>query len=172
MIERNTIVTLEYSVADVDGNVIDEGLETIDYLHGGYEDIYRSLEEALDGKEVGDRVMVKLQPGETFGEYDPELVQIADVRDLPQPLAVGMEIETGIADDGSAHFVRVADIAAGKAVLDGNHPLAGIALIVSCTVAGVRRASSGEIAERKQGGGGGFAFGTRRDGGGTTGSLQ
>ena len=148
MIEKNTIVTLEYTVTDPDGNRVDEGKEPLVYLHGGYGDIYRSIENALDGKDVGDTVMVKLQPGEAYGEYDPDLVQIAALEDLPKPVKIGMQIETGTDDEGGAAFIRVTDIAGGKAVLDGNHPLAGLALIFSCTVADVRRASGAEIAER------------------------
>jgi FKBP-type peptidyl-prolyl cis-trans isomerase SlyD len=42
-------------------------------------------------------------------------------------------------------FYRVTDIADGKAVLDGNHPLAGQALIFTGTVTAIRRASPAEI---------------------------
>ena len=148
MIGKNTIITLEYTVTDSDGNTIDEGKEPLVYLHGGYGDIYRSIENALEGKDVGDTVVVKLQPGEAYGEYDPDLVQIAVLEDLPQPLKIGMQIEAGTDDEGIPAYIRVTDIAEGKAVLDGNHPLAGLALIFSCTVADVRRASAAEIAER------------------------
>jgi FKBP-type peptidyl-prolyl cis-trans isomerase SlyD len=40
----------------------------------------------------------------------------------------------------------VTDIADGKVVLDGNHPLAGNALVFTCTVTAVRPASTEEIA--------------------------
>ena len=45
-------------------------------------------------------------------------------------------------------FFTVTDIADNKAVLDGNHPLAGMALVFTCTVAAIRRASAEEIAAR------------------------
>lgn len=150
MIEKNTIVTLEYTVTDPDGNTVADGNEPLVYLHGGYGDIYRSIEEALEGKDVGDTVVVKLQPAEAYGEYDPDLVQIAALEDLPQPVNIGMKIEAGTDDEGISTYVRVTDIGEGRAVLDGNHPLAGLALIFSCTVADVRRASAGEIAERRK----------------------
>lgn len=150
VIEKNTIVTLDYTVADPDGNTVDAGADPLVYLHGGYGDIYPSIELALEGKDVGDSVKVKLQPGEAFGEYDPDLIRIAAVEDLPQPLNVGMQVEDATNDDGTPAFVRVTDIAEGKAVLDANHPLAGVALIFSCTVADVRRAAPTEIAERRK----------------------
>jgi FKBP-type peptidyl-prolyl cis-trans isomerase SlyD len=146
LIEKDTIVTLNYDVTDPDGNVLDAGEEPMAYLHGGYDDIFTAIEVALEGKRVGDTVTVKMQPDQAFGEYDAELVQIEPLDILPQPLKVGMQIE-GESDGGSEEpvFYRVTEIAEGKAVLDGNHPLAGMALVFTCTVTAVRPASSAEI---------------------------
>jgi len=152
MITKNTIVTVKYSVTDVDGNPVDEGVEPLVYLHGGYDDIFVPIESALEGKLVGDMVKVKLQPGEAFGEYDPDLVQIVPVDELPQPLTIGMLIEGPSEDEGGNDepvYLSVTDIADDKAVLDGNHPLAGMALIFNGVVAEVRPATAEEIAARQ-----------------------
>jgi len=151
MITRNTMVTLDYRVTDTDGNMVDDGSEPLVYLHGGYEDIFAPIEEALEGKAVGDSITVKLHPGQAFGEYDPELVQVVAVEELPQPLEKGMQIEATPDGDGEGEpvYLTVTDIADGKAVLDGNHPLAGLALVFACTVADARTASPHEIAERR-----------------------
>ena len=82
-----------------------------------------------------------------FGEYDPELVTIVPVSELPQPLTVGMQIE-GSPEGGSEEerfFATVTDIADGKAVLDANHPLAGMALVFHCIVQEIRPATAEEI---------------------------
>lgn len=146
-IERNTVVTLAYSAIDADGNTIDDGKEPLIYLHGGYNSIFLPIEVALHGKSVGDSVTVKLQPADAFGEYDPELVTIVPVDELPQPLNVGMQIEGRPVDGGEEElfFATVTDIADGKAVLDANHPLAGISLVFHCIVQDVRPATAGEI---------------------------
>jgi len=151
MITRNTVVTVKYNVTDMDGNLVDEGLEPLIYLHGGYDDIFVPIEGALEGKSIGDMVKVKLQPGEAFGEYDPDLVQIVPVDELPQPLTLGMLIEgaSDDADDGEPVYLSVTDIADGKAVLDGNHPLAGMALVFNGIVAEIRPATAEEIASRQ-----------------------
>lgn len=146
-ISRNSVVTLAYSAIDADGNTIDEGKEPLVYLHGGYNSIFLPIEGALHGKAVGDAVTVKLQPADAFGEYDPELVTIVPVDELPQPLTVGMQIE-GSPEGGSEEerfFATVTDIADGKAVLDANHPLAGMALVFHCIVQDVRPATAEEI---------------------------
>lgn len=147
-INRNSVVTLAYSVLDADGTEIDAGHEPLDYVHGGYNGIFLPVEVALHGKSVGDSIAVKLQPADAFGEYDPELVDIVSVSELPQPLAVGMQIEASPQECGDDErcYVTVTDIADGKAVLDGNHPLAGVALVFMGTVQGVRPATDEEIA--------------------------
>jgi FKBP-type peptidyl-prolyl cis-trans isomerase SlyD len=150
LITKNTIVTIEYNAIDTDGNLVDEGKEALVYLHGGYDDVFAPIEHALEGKSIGDRITVKLQPGQTYGEYDPELVQVVPVDELPQPLKKGVQIEGAVSDAGDPVYSTVTDIADGKAVLDGNHPLAGTALIFHCTVADVRRATVQEIAERRK----------------------
>ena len=146
-IARNSVVTLEYHVTDPEGEVVDEGREPIIYLHGGYDDIFPKIEEALQGKTVGESVQVKLQPDEAFGEYDTSLVQVEPRKDFPKELQVGMQFEGGPEDGGDDDFViyRVTDIAGDKVVLDGNHPLAGMALVFTCTVSGVRPASAEEV---------------------------
>jgi FKBP-type peptidyl-prolyl cis-trans isomerase SlyD len=145
-IEKDTVVTLSYEVTDPDGAVLDAGEEPLMYLHGGYDDVFEAIEQALQGKSVGDTVRVKMQPDQAYGEYDAELVLIESVDALPQPLKIGMQIEgepEGAPDE--AIFYRVTDIADGRAVLDGNHPLAGMALIFTGTITAVRPASSSEI---------------------------
>ncbi len=145
-IVKDRVVTLSYEVTDPDGNVLDAGEEPLMYLHGGYDDVFEAIEQALQGKSVGDTVTVKMQPAQAYGEYDAELVLIESLDVLPQPLKVGMQIEgepEGEPDE--MNFYTVTDIADGKAVLDGNHPLAGQALVFTGTVTAVRPALPGEI---------------------------
>lgn len=146
-IVKDTVVVINYEVTDTDGNVLDAGEEPLMYIHGGYDDVFVALEQAFQGKSVGDTVTVKLQPAQAYGEYNADLVLIEPVDVLPQPLKVGMQI-VGEPEGapGEAIFYRVTDIADGKAVLDGNHPLSGMALVFTGTVISVRPARSEEIA--------------------------
>ncbi len=144
---RNTVVTLDYSVTDPDGELVDAGQEPLVYLHGGYDDIFPMIEEAVQEKKIGESVVVKMQPDDAFGEYDAELIQIEPRTGFPKELQVGMQFE-GVPDsddDDDIMIYRVAEIADDKVVLDGNHPLAGMALIFTCTVTDVRPASAQEI---------------------------
>ena len=147
-VAKNSVVTLDYNVTDSDGVLVDAGKEPLVYLHGGYDDIFPKIEEAVQGKKIGESVNVKLQPDEAFGEYDEELIQIEPRNQFPKELQVGMQFEGGPegGDDEDFIIYRVTDIADDKVVLDGNHPLAGMALIFTCTVTAVRPASAEELA--------------------------
>ena len=147
-VAKNTVVTLDYNVTDSDGELVDAGKEPLVYLHGGHDDIFPKIEEAVQGKKVGETVKVKLQPEEAFGDYDEELIQIEPRNQFPKELQVGMQFEGGPegGDDDDFIIYRVTDIADDKVVLDGNHPLAGMSLIFTCTVTSVRPASEDELA--------------------------
>jgi len=153
-IVKNSVVTARYKLTDAQDNLIEEGQEPMVYLHGGYDNIFPKIEEALEGKEVGFATTLHLDPEDAFGDYDAALVKVEPRSRFPSPLEVGMQFEgmpedsedAEDADESEAHIFTVTDIAEDKVVLDGNHPLAGIALRFSLTVDGVRPASDEEIA--------------------------
>lgn len=144
-IEKNTVVTLNYRVTDSDNNVVDEGANPLVYLHGGYDGIFPILEEALHGKNVGEQLTLRMQPEDAFGEYDASLVMIEPRRLFPDNIEVGMQFERAIEGEEDDGLYTITDIADDKVVIDGNHPLAGITLLFSCTVQEVRAASAEEL---------------------------
>jgi FKBP-type peptidyl-prolyl cis-trans isomerase SlyD len=147
-IAKNTVVLLDVVLADIWGNTIERSDEPMQYLHGGYGNIFPVAEAALEGKSVKDRVEMRLEPEEAFGDYDESLLRLEQRSRFPEALEVGMrfEGEAGSTDEGL--FFTVTDIAEDKVVLDANHPLAGMALKISCTVVGVRPATPDEIENR------------------------
>jgi FKBP-type peptidyl-prolyl cis-trans isomerase SlyD len=124
---------------DAQGALIDAPAEPVTYLHGGHGQLLAALEAALEGRQPGEEVRVQLEPEDAFGEYDAELVRVEPAERYGEGLKVGMEIEE------ESNFYTVTDIADGKVVLDGNHPLAGIALRFYLRVLGVREAKAEEI---------------------------
>ena len=144
-IQKNTVVTLNYRVTDSDNNLVDEGQSPIVYLHGGYDGIFPRLEEALQGKETGTELVIRLEPEDAFGEYDASLVNV-ETRDLfPPNIEVGMQFERASDDGEDDVLYTITDIAEGKVVVDGNHPLAGMVLVFACTVSDVRTATAEEL---------------------------
>jgi FKBP-type peptidyl-prolyl cis-trans isomerase SlyD len=144
-VARNTVVTISYELSDSAGKLIEKTGEPISYLHGGYHGIFPRVEDALDGKGVGDRCEVRLAPGEAFGEYDAQLVRTEPRERFPANVKVGMQFEG--APEGSKEYViyTVTDVADKQVVVDGNHPLAGQTLVFNCTVTAVRSATGEEL---------------------------
>lgn len=153
-IAKNTVVTLNYQLSDAQGSLIEESTQPMVYLHGGYQNTLPKIEEALAGQEVGYKVTIQVEPEDAFGEYDATLVKIEPREALPAELELGMQFEgapeESVDDDEEAdvRIFTVTDIADGKVVLDGNHPLAGISLRFSLDVVEVRTASEEEITHR------------------------
>lgn len=149
-ITKNTVVTVKYKLSDAQGKVIEEGIEPMVYLHGGYENTLPKIEAALDGKKVGYKTEIQLEPEDAFGDYDTDLVKVEPRSRLPGKLEVGMQFE-GIPDDDEEEedngelIFTVTDIADDKVVLDANHPYAGIALRFNLQVMEVRAATEEEI---------------------------
>jgi FKBP-type peptidyl-prolyl cis-trans isomerase SlyD len=150
-IATNTVVTLQYKLSDAQGNLIEESREPMVYLHGGYENTLPKIEEALEGKDVGFETTIQVEPDDAFGEYDSNLIKIEPRNKLPEPIEIGMQFE-GAPDTTDSNeetlIFTVTDIADDKVVLDGNHPLAGMALRFSLNVADVRDATAEEIAHQ------------------------
>ncbi len=147
-IAKNTVVTVNYKLSDAQNNLIEDGSQPMVYLHGGYENTLPKIEEELDGKEPGYASTIQIEPDDAFGDYDPALVKVEPRNRLPEPLEVGMQFEgmpdsTDSGDD--AMIFTVTDIADDKVVLDGNHPLAGMALRFELSVIDVRPATEEEI---------------------------
>jgi FKBP-type peptidyl-prolyl cis-trans isomerase SlyD len=139
----NTVVTLTFKLYDTSNTLLEETPEPIAYLHGGHSGIFPKIEAALNTRQPGDSVSVTLDPADAFGEYDAELVRMEPVDSLPPDVAVGGYL---VADeDGHERVWRITNIADAKAVLDGNHELAGQRLRFDCTVVDVRPATAEEI---------------------------
>lgn len=172
-IEKNTIVSLRYKLTDAQNNLIEEPDSPMVYLHGGYEGTFPKIETLLEGQDIGYEATIQLEPNEAFGEYDPELLKIEPRVRFPEPLEVGMQFE-GVPDaeegsdasididtdaDDEPLIYTVTDVADNQVVLDGNHPLAGMALRFWVQVEDVRAATEAEIENRHPEGGESFTFG-------------
>ena len=109
------------------------------YLHGGYGGLLPALERALEGKSPGESILLQLEPDHAFGEYDAGLLRVEPAERYGEGIEIGMEVEE------DARFYTVTDVAGGKVVLDGNHPLAGMALRFFLEIVTVRAAKAEEI---------------------------
>jgi len=142
-IDNDTLVSINVSLHDAQGNLLEKSDVPLTYLHG-HGDIFSRLEEALHGQEVGADLSLQLEPEDAFGDYDPELVTLVSIDDLGEGAALDMKVD-GTTVGAAAGVYTITDIAEGMAVLDANHPLAGFALRFSIVVVDVRAATAEEI---------------------------
>ena len=147
-IEKNTVVSLNYELSDSEGNVLEKTQTPISYLHGGYGGIFPLVEEALHEMEIGHSCSISMEPENTFGEYDEELIRVEPLSSFPDNVAVGMHFEGGAEGSDDIIVYTVTEIVDDTVIVDGNHPFAGMALNFSCTVTGVRPATPEEISHQ------------------------
>jgi len=146
------VVALTWQLSDAQNAPIDELTEPTEFFFGG-DDLLPKVEEALDGQAPGYEVQLQIEPEHAFGDYRSELVCFEDRALFPEGVEVGMQFEglpAGAAtpDMPEDAVYTVTEVYPSHVVLDGNHPLAGIALRMAITVRGVRAATAEEIEAR------------------------
>jgi len=147
-ITMNTVVTITYELKDAEGNILEASKEPVAYLHGGYDNIFPKVEEAMHGKKIGDTIELGLEPSDAFGEYDAELVQVEPKSAFPEAeLKIGMQFE---GDDSSGEVIvySVTDITEDKVIVDGNHLWAGQKVIFKAAITDVRLANEEEVGHK------------------------
>ena len=144
------VVALTWTLEDTLGEVLDELDEPVEFLVGGA-DLLERIEEALQGHEAGDKLDLHLEPEEAFGDYDEALVFLEPRGLFPAEIEEGMTFEglpAGCNPQAPRDLVyTLTEIYPEHVVLDGNHPLAGIAIRLHLKVEDVREATDGEIAQ-------------------------
>jgi peptidylprolyl isomerase len=134
MIENGTIVNVHYTGKLTDGSVFDSSQErgTLRFEIGTGQ-IIPGFENALLGKNVGDKVTVNIQPEEAYGPVINELIVNVPLERLPENLELGQLLEATL-EDGQSTNVTVINITEEYATIDGNHPLAGQELVFDIEV--------------------------------------
>ena len=145
-IEKNRVVTFNYTLRDEQGAVLDSssGRGALSYLHGKG-NIIPGLEQALAGKSAGDKLDVTVAPEQGYGARDERLVQIVARAKFGEVanLAPGMQVRAN--GPQGPRMVTIARVDRDFVTVDANHPLAGRTLLFSLEVADVRKATHEEI---------------------------
>ncbi len=149
LINTPCVVSLVWRLEDSQGSLIDELTEPVEFFFGG-DDLLAKVEEALAGQAVGFEAQLHLEPEHAFGDYDSALVFFEARSIFSEVIDVGMSFDgvpEGAATQGmpTEAVYTITEVYPDHVVLDGNHPLAGIALRLDLTVRGVREATPLEI---------------------------
>lgn len=144
------VVGLTWTLKDTLGEELDALDEPVEFLLGG-KDLLASIEEALLGHADGDTLELHLEPENAFGDYDENLVFLEARSIFPAELEEGMIFDGTALPPGAIsqappdHIYTVTDVYPEHVVLDGNHPLGGIAIRLALKVESVREATEQEI---------------------------
>jgi peptidylprolyl isomerase len=133
MIENGTIVNVHYTGKFTDGEIFDtsEGRGTLRFEIGSGQ-IIPGFENAVIGKNVGDKVTVNIQPEEGYGPVMEELFVKIDRERMPENVEVGQVLQA--TNDDSTTNVVVSEVHETHVIIDGNHPLAGKELVFDIEV--------------------------------------
>jgi len=145
-ITKNSVVAFAYTLTDNDGEVIDSASvqEPLDYLHG-HSQLIPGMENALGGRDVGDRFSIALPPEEAYGVYDENLAGAVprSAFQSVDEIEVGMQFQMEF--PGGLRVVTVSAVDDQHVTVDGNHPLAGETLHFDIEVVSIRAATQDEI---------------------------
>ena len=149
LITAPCVVSLSWRLEDAHGNLIDHLEEPVEFFYGG-DDLLAKVEEVIAGQGAGFEATLHLEPEHAFGEYDADLVFFEARSIFPESVATGMQFEgppegSQTPDMPREAIYTVTEVYDSHVVLDGNHALAGIALVLQLKVEGVRVASDEEI---------------------------
>ncbi len=148
------VVALTWVMKDTLGEELDLLDEPTEFLVGG-NDLLAKIEENLIGKVINEITELHIEPQDAFGDYIDRLVYFAPRDKFPENLEEGMLFEglpPGCSPDAPKDvFFHVTDIYPDHVVLDGNHPLAGMALRLTLKIDSIREATLDEIGKGSAG---------------------
>lgn len=145
-VTKKKAVLIAYTLKNDKGDVLDRSKpgEPLAYLHG-YKNIITGLEEALEGKKVGESVSVSIPPEEAYGTHNAQLVHEVDIKqfEAPEPVKAGMQFQVDTPQGPS--IALVTDVKDDKVTVDINHPLVDQALHFDVDIEDVRDATDEEL---------------------------
>lgn len=146
-IANHCVVAIHYTLTDQQGQQLDSSRDQdpLTYMHGT-QGLIPGLERELEGREAGESFEATVQPGDAYGDINPELIQDVplEVLDGIENLQVGMALQSR-SPDGQVQNLVVDAIGDESATLNANHPLAGEVLCFEVSIESVRAATTEEI---------------------------
>ena len=146
--ETRSVICFTYRLSDADGTVLEQSRpDSPEAYLTGSGGLLPKIEQALDGKQVGERIHLELSADDAYGQRHDDNIQRIAVKHL-QP--AGGKFRAGdiahVQTDHGWRQVRVLKLGKFQATVDANHPLAGMDLVFDIDIVAVRPASAEELA--------------------------
>jgi FKBP-type peptidyl-prolyl cis-trans isomerase SlyD len=149
-ISQQCVVALTWTLKDTLGEELDVLDDPVEFLIGGH-DLFPAIEEALQGHSAGATLNLQIEPEQAFGDFNDQLIFLEPRALFPADLEEGLTMEGSALPAGCNPDApkdtryTITDIYPEHVVLDGNHPLAGIAIRITLNVHTVREPTEEEI---------------------------
>lgn len=139
------VVEIHYTLRDENGETIDSSREAepLSYLHGEGQ-IVPGLEQALDGKAVGEEVRLTVKPEDGYGARDPQRIFDVPRDQFDFEVTPGDTVHAQM-PNGAMVPLQIVEVGEEKVKVDGNHPLAGKILDFEVEVMSIRPATAEEL---------------------------
>ncbi|HQF41358.1 MAG TPA: peptidylprolyl isomerase [Ignavibacteriaceae bacterium] len=147
-IEANKVVTLNFTLTDDAGNVLDSTDQggSFSYISGRGM-VLPKLEEAVSVMMIGTKKQLKLEAADAYGNYNDQIVQVVGKENFPEDfvLEVGMEYMASNPEGVQMPFT-ITEVNGDEITIDFNHPFAGMNLNFDLELLDVRDATAEELA--------------------------
>lgn len=142
MVKIGDVVKVHYTGKLSDGTVFDSSLsrEPIEFSIGNNQVIY-GFEQAVIGKEIGDKVTVNIKSEEAYGSIREDLFIRFENSQLPGEVFLGQSL-LAKNENGFNVSVVVKEINEDHIIVDANHPLAGKDLIFDIEIMNINEKPS------------------------------
>jgi len=88
----------------------------------GNEMLLKGLDDALEGKEIGEKYSVHITPEKAFGKRNASLIKTIPIKIFREK---NMNPAPGMVFQLDQHLVRILSVSGGRVIADFNNPLAG-----------------------------------------------
>ena len=144
-IQQDHWVSIKYTITThlPDGSSRTQPETSVSFIYG-VESQVPSLENALKGAKVGQKMIIKIPPAELYGEHDASLV-----REIPKKGLIKQRVKKGQyyrqMKKGVLVSFKILEIKDSTVVADFNPPMAGVHATMEVEVTGIRKASAKDI---------------------------
>jgi FKBP-type peptidyl-prolyl cis-trans isomerase SlyD len=143
---QNHVVTIEYRMVDEKANLIDSTDDTdpLSFIQG-HGMVLPAIEREIEGRHSGERLTFRISPEDAFGQPDPARIRTIPLSQFPTDQTPYPGARFFVKKEDQDVAVTIVAVEQDQVTVDGNHPLAGIPLIVDLVITEVRPALQNEL---------------------------
>lgn len=147
-ISKDKVVSIHYTLTNDAGDVVDSSHQRgtpLTYIQG-HGNLIPGMENGLEGKAVGEKFIIDVEPKEGYGEVREELIQqVPRAQFGEEAVEAGMQFQAQTQQ--GAVLVTIKDVSEEFVTVDANHALAGENLHFDVEVTEVREATEQELTQ-------------------------